>query len=413
MSSESYQSSTIGIPLILTILILLLSGCSGTLNQQVEGAEVKLAKVDTEYVYEANVSEFVSNYRQMRRTRFTNFIGFTPDEILMQRELAIDNQIRKEIRRLPGVHITTAEKSELADQMVEELVNEVYDAILAGGDFSQLARAYSDSPTAREGGVLQPFGILDNPEPYQERAYTMEIGEFTEPFHSWDGWRIIKVNDITDDPLSGIFYYISMIVLVPDTPAAEARILDRIAEGHTIEILDPKYNSRRALRDGDFTEALARADEAVSRNNDDDLAHYLRARALWELDRTDEALDTLLTAAEVGTISDGFIPYYHFYRGEYLEELDRSDDALAAYHQSYDTWQQNINLAFRLRDTFGRLGDEEYMNIMLGEIDDIGRQDALAITFGSGPSSASGSVIITDQGQADSTSVEYEEGYRE
>ncbi len=409
------KSRAIGVFLIIgaaVVLVVLASSCE--LRNEVPGSAAKVAKVDTDYVYEGNISKYVEDYRQYHRVRISPFIGFTPDEILIAREEAIDDEIRKEIKRLPGVDIQGPDVRALANTRMEELAWDIYRQLTEeGADFARLAREYSDTSTARTGGLLQPFGMIDNAEPYQRLAYTMPVGEISEPFSGADGWRIIRLDSVEHDPLVGDLYHISMIRLTPDLTEAEAELLNRIAEEHTIEILDPKYNSRRALADGDYQTALDMAEEAISRNEDDELGHYLRARALWQLDRKDEALEELEIAAEVGRVSDALVPYYHYYRGEYLEELGRTEDALEAYRASYAAWRQDINIAYDLLDAYERLEDTEYAEIMEQEIADIAAQDSVVLTFGEREAATEG-VIVTGEGRHEGVgSAEYEPGYRE
>ncbi len=416
MQQIRYLKRLVAVTAIMLPIALIGSfGCSGHQNVPVRGSAVRVAKVDTEYVYEANVSEYVSTFRESRRNRISTFVGFTPDDILRAREEAIDSQIRKEIGRLPGVSILNSEVTELANEQVEELAWELHRQITEEGvSFEVIAFEYSEGVTATEGGAMQPFGIVRTPEPYQNHTYSMEIGDLGEPFKSWDGWRIIRLDNITEDPLAGTQYQISMIHLKPDTIRARATIIDGLAVGHAIEYLDPKYNALRALMDENNDLALTHAELAVRRDDEDDLAHYLMSRALWGLDRRDEAVESLQLAAEVGTISDALIPYYHFYRGQYLEELDRNNEALEAYHESFDTWRQDVNLAFILKAVFERLGDQEYLELIDEEIRVIAEQDALAVAMGSRTSGGSvGGVIVTGEGEVHDTSSVYEPGYQE
>lgn len=394
-------------------ILLAVSGCEGSSSLHVAGSAVRVAKVDTEYVYEANVSKHVEDYRQGRRTRLSNFIGFTPDQILMVREDAIDLEIRKEIRRLPGVNLSSIAVNELARQNMGDLASELYDRISSDGEeFARIALEYSDSDTARLGGVFPMFDVnAEDPQEYQSLAYEMDIGELSEPFLNYEGWRIIQLDNITEDPFAGKLYDISMILLIPDVSEAEAQMIDEIAESHAIEILDPKYNSRQALIENDFEQALTLSEEALVRIEDDDLAHYLRARALWELGRQDEAFEALKIAAEVGKISDALIPYYHYYRGVYYEETNQAENANQAYRDCFDNWRQDINLAYMLKESFESTGDEEYLGMIEEEIEIILTQDIIVImALGSG--AGSGGVIKTSQGTTEGSSVEYEEGYR-
>ncbi|MCX6646960.1 MAG: peptidylprolyl isomerase, partial [bacterium] len=396
---------------LLFAIPLLIPACSGLNTEQIEGAGVKVAKVDTDYVYEANIDKYIDDYRQAGRTRFSNFVGFTPDMILIARETAIDNEIRREIKRLPGVEISPRDVRELAARQVEELAHELYARITTGGeDFAEIARQYSTGEYARLGGKLPLFGVNETPEPYQEKAYEMQVGEISEPFSNYEGWRIIRLESVTDDPYEGPQYQISVIFLTADLARAEATIVDENAQGHAIEILDPKYNSRQALIGGNFDKALEMADEAVARRDEDDLAHYLRARALWGLNRHDEAFLELEKASEVGKISDALIPYYHYYRGQYYEELGDTENALTAYHACFDSWRQDINLAYLLLDTFRTIGDEEYLATIKNEIDIIQAQDATVIWLHA--SGSQSGVIATGEGTVEGSAAEYEEGYR-
>ncbi|MFH1676232.1 MAG: peptidylprolyl isomerase [bacterium] len=394
-------------------IILIVLGCSGTSAERrgVEGSAVKVAKVDTDYVYEANVTEYLETYKKTNRARYSTFIGFSPDEILKAREDAIDQEIRFQVRRLPGVELSGRDAQALASKKTEELAYRIYDEMKNGSDFADLALRYSAGPTARQGGALLPFAVSDSPEIYQEKTYSMNPGEVTEPFKALDGWRIIKLERVEDDPVEGKLYYVRMILLKPDIPGAEADILDEFASKHTVEVLDPKYNSRRALIDGDFDKALQFAKEAIKRNREDDLAHYLAARTLWNLDRNDEALEELTLAAKYGRISDALIPYYDFFRGEYLEQLERTDEAIEAYHECMDAWRQDVDLALALKEVFERLKDEEYLKIIIEEIEVIRSQDAIALAFSRG-GSTSGGVIVTGEGEVRGGSAIHREGYQ-
>ncbi len=426
MSTEIYpfkikgKAACIITGIIVLTGVLLMAGCDQP--SHVPGSDMRVAKVDTEYVYEANVSSYLHDYREGRRTRLSNFIGFSPDEILVVREIAIDNEIRSEIRRLPGSDLSSQVIRATADIQVEELARELHERIMENPeDFALIARDHSDGMSAREGGHLPAFGVVNNPEPYQELAYTMEPGEVSEPFNSWDGWRIIKVDEIDESQYSGTQYSIRTILLTADLPGAEASLIDEIAVDHTIEILDSKYNSRSALIAGDFETALAYADEAINRDANSELAHYLRARVLWNLERYDEAVDEMLLAAETGTVSNALIPYYHLYRAEFLEIMSEDaesgvtiENAIDAYHDSFESWRQDITIAYDLRDAISDLEgeDSEYYQLIKAEIEIIIHQDAIVGAFTPRHVRTGGGVIKTDQGWDTTGSVNDEPGYR-
>jgi len=401
---------TRAIPLI-TIIFTILTPMYACQFQQVPGTEVKVAKVDTEYIYEGNIDTAVRSWRESQRSRLSNFIGFTPNEILQVRELAVISEIRKEIKRLPGVEISSEEKTKLADRQVQELAWDIYGQLVENpGTFADLAMRWSEAPSARNGGQLLPFPRTNNPEAYQSLAFTMAVGDIGEPLKSWDGWRIIQLDAINEDELNGTSYAISLILLTPDLNKAEDTLIDKIAEDHTIEILDPKYNARRSYIQGDYQFALEQANSAVERDKTDNLAYYLQARCLWQLDRKDEAIDAMSSAAANGKVADGLIPYYHFFTGQYYEELNRPQDALAAYQSSYGAWQQDYTISLSLLEAFKRLGDTVNSAKMQAEIDSMRKQDRTTLFYS--PPDFTKAMIVTGSGTFENISAIYEPGYR-
>ena len=63
----------------------------------------------------------------------------------------------------------------------------------AGGDFSQLAHAFSDGPTAAEGGNLGLFQRGALAQVLEEKTFALKSGEFTEPIRTKQGYVILKV----------------------------------------------------------------------------------------------------------------------------------------------------------------------------------------------------------------------------
>lgn len=64
-----------------------------------------------------------------------------------------------------------------------------------GEDFAELAKTYSEGPTAKDGGYLGSFEREDMVEPFSEKAFSMEPGEISDPVRTQFGWHIIKVED--------------------------------------------------------------------------------------------------------------------------------------------------------------------------------------------------------------------------
>ena len=72
----------------------------------------------------------------------------------------------------------------------------VYDRLMDGADFRQLAIRYSDAQTALEGGSLGWMKGEQLPTLYTDIVATMQAGDVSEPFRSSSSFHIVKVNDL-------------------------------------------------------------------------------------------------------------------------------------------------------------------------------------------------------------------------
>ncbi|MGB5264001.1 MAG: peptidylprolyl isomerase [Lutimonas sp.] len=70
------------------------------------------------------------------------------------------------------------------------------DIVLNGIPFDEVAKNYSEDPSAvQNGGNLSYFSVFDMVYPFEEKAYNTQLGEISEPFRTSFGYHILKVND--------------------------------------------------------------------------------------------------------------------------------------------------------------------------------------------------------------------------
>ena len=87
-----------------------------------------------------------------------------------------------------------------ADKKVaENFINEIYEMVLDGDDFAELAKDYSDCPSASKGGDLGFFGKGKMDPVFEKQAFSMKTEEISKPIKSSFGWHIIKVTDIRSE----------------------------------------------------------------------------------------------------------------------------------------------------------------------------------------------------------------------
>jgi len=65
----------------------------------------------------------------------------------------------------------------------------------AGGDFTQLARSFSEGTTAATGGELGTYKKGQLGEPFESKTFGLKTGDITEPIRTKQGYVILKVLD--------------------------------------------------------------------------------------------------------------------------------------------------------------------------------------------------------------------------
>lgn len=78
-----------------------------------------------------------------------------------------------------------------------DLAFQIYDSLMAGKDFAEMAKKYSDDKgTAASGGTLPPLGVNRIIPEFIEQLYDLKPGDISKPFHSFWGWHIVKLINV-------------------------------------------------------------------------------------------------------------------------------------------------------------------------------------------------------------------------
>lgn len=91
-------------------------------------------------------------------------------------------------------HILITPNEIIDDQTARQRVQEAYDRVIGGEDFSEVAKLMSDDPgSANSGGEMGWTSPGEFVPEFEEVANRSEIGVLSEPFRSRFGWHILEV----------------------------------------------------------------------------------------------------------------------------------------------------------------------------------------------------------------------------
>lgn len=118
-------------------------------------------------------------------------VTFTDEQLLAYYNEHLDLYERENQRVLKVAYIEK-EPTELDWERVGQQMRDLYDSVMAGADFAELARQYSEDNSASQGGDLGWFPQGQMVAEFDKRAFEMKEGEVSEPFRTQFGWHIMQ-----------------------------------------------------------------------------------------------------------------------------------------------------------------------------------------------------------------------------
>jgi peptidyl-prolyl cis-trans isomerase SurA len=119
----------------------------------------------------------------------------------------------------------------------------------AGGDFAELAKQYSDCPSAKFGGSLGTLKLEDlNNAPFEAAAKALDVGQVSPPVLTEFGYHIIKVEGVEGDQYT-LRHILARAEATPDDVAAAQKLAEKV-RGEIVEGAD--FAKEAAQYSGDF-----------------------------------------------------------------------------------------------------------------------------------------------------------------
>jgi len=160
-------------------------------NYKLKVAAAETAQMDT-------LSSFQKEFRQYRDLQLTPYmIDETFIDSIAQSLYKRTQEQLKGKDMLRPAHILIMVKQNASDaekQNAAEKADSLYNVLKAGGDFAELAKAYSDDKgSAVRGGELPWIGPGMTLIEFENEAYKLQVGEMSKPFATTVGYHIVKM----------------------------------------------------------------------------------------------------------------------------------------------------------------------------------------------------------------------------
>lgn len=137
-------------------------------------------------------------WREVVATRFR--ARATPSEADLDAALELDARTPREMLTLAEIALPYAENGEVA---ADALADRIYGQLVRGASFAALARQYSRSSTAPQGGTLAPVPAERMPAAFRSQVLLLQPGQFTRPLPIAGGVALIKlvsISEVRPDP---------------------------------------------------------------------------------------------------------------------------------------------------------------------------------------------------------------------
>ena len=160
--------------------------------------DLEKAAKDQGYSYEdfkANIRNQIITQEVMRQ-EVGRKLNFTQGEVERYYEAHKQDYAKPESVQLSEILVSTgADPDDAAKTAAGKAKADDIEAKLhAGGDFSQLAKTFSDGTTAAEGGAFGTFHKGELAKVFEDATFSLKAGEVTEPIRTKQGYIIFRVD---------------------------------------------------------------------------------------------------------------------------------------------------------------------------------------------------------------------------
>jgi len=117
-----------------------------------------------------------------------------PEQVRLS-EILISTQTAPPVKTDKGKEVLPSTPNPEAVAKAQAKADQVYALLQKGGKFDDLAKQYSDGPTAANGGDLEYFQRGTMSKDLEQQVFGLKPGEYTKPIQTNQGFVILKVTE--------------------------------------------------------------------------------------------------------------------------------------------------------------------------------------------------------------------------
>ena len=244
-------------------------------------------------------------------------------------------------------------------RLAGEVAANVYDRLMKGEDFAQLAIEYSDDPGSKQhGGSLGFFGVNMMVPEFEQVAFSLEPQQISKPFRTQYGYHIVQVEGINQQeiPLDVDEKELQQTLLTQKQNNALQQLNTLLRSEYEVEILAKSMQAYDHKANGELEKALNLYHSLKSQDAQNPLA-YLHTAEIYELlGQNTEALAEYEKALLVQKLNPARkTPYIHFYLANYYAKQNQNAKALEQLKLAEENVVDNLNILERISDQYTKL----------------------------------------------------------
>jgi peptidyl-prolyl cis-trans isomerase SurA len=144
--------------------------------------------------FKANIRNQIVTQEVMRQ-EVGEHLQMTPGEVERYYEQHKQDYVQPESERLSEILITAPADDAAKVAAAKAKADDLEARLHSGGDFAQLARSFSDGPTAGQGGDLGQYKLGQGqlPKVLEDKTFSLQTGQYTDPILTRQGYIVLKV----------------------------------------------------------------------------------------------------------------------------------------------------------------------------------------------------------------------------